>query len=199
MDQYITKENYITVLPEPDAWRNHSNYFIMNFYSKFIKGNVADLGMNHGACTMLLLDFVDQIESIHGYDMNYEALKVAFKTATELQPKININLIAANLLELPTENNKFDFIMSFHTLEHIYPEDSNRFAQETYRVLKPGGYFLISIPYDHAYPDPAHVAFYNVDSLCKLFEDNGFETIECMKDNRWQDQKKLLTALFTKS
>jgi predicted SAM-dependent methyltransferase len=88
--------------------------------------------------------------------------------------------------------------MSFHTLEHIYPDDATKFVKESLRVLKPGGHVIISIPYERAYPDPAHVAFYNVESLTKLFEDNGFDTIECMKDNRWPEQKDLLTGVFNK-
>ena len=45
--------------------------------------------------------------------------------------------------------------------------------------------------------DVCHVAFYNVESLCLLFESAGFYTIEAMKDNRW-NEKELLTAMFMK-
>jgi ubiquinone/menaquinone biosynthesis C-methylase UbiE len=114
-----------------------------------------------------------------------------------MNPPKPVNFMAANLLEIPLEDNKFDFMMSFHTLEHIYPEDAPQFAKEVHRLLKPGGIFLLSIPYDKAYPDPAHVAFYNVETLTQLFENAGLYTVEATKDNRWQE-KDLLTALFTK-
>lgn len=198
MRSYIDKENYITVNQDPEVWKAHANYHIMRFYSQLFRGNVCDLGCNMGACTLLLLDFAEKIDSIYGFDLNYEALKVAFETANKISPKKQVNFVAANILELPVNAEMFDFLMSFHTLEHIYPEDASKFVRESLRVLKPGGHMLISIPYEKAYPDPAHVAFYNVESLTKIFEENGFYTIECMKDNRWPEQKDLLTGLFYK-
>jgi SAM-dependent methyltransferase len=196
MDPYLQKENYISVHPNLEAWRSHANYHIISLYSSFMKGVVADFGTNHGACTLFLLENKN-ITEIYGYDMNYDALKVAYKLASELNPSIPVSFVAANLLELPAEDNKFDFIQSFHTLEHIFPKDAPKFLSEAHRTLKTGGIFLISIPYDHAYPDNAHVAFYTVDTLSQLFESNGFETIECMKDNRW-NEKDLLTGMFRK-
>lgn len=193
---YNEKENYISVHPNVEVWKAHANYHIMSFYSPFISGVVADFGANHGACTLLLLENKN-VTAIYGYDMNYEALKVGYSMANELNPTIPVTFIATSLLELPVEDSKFDVVQSFHTLEHIYPTDADKFLKEAYRTLKPGGLFLISIPYDHAYPDVAHVAFYTVETLCKLFESNGFDTIECMKDNRWME-KDLLTGLFKK-
>ena len=194
---YAEKENYVSVHPDPETWRSHANFQIMKFYEAYIRGNIVDAGCNHGACTLLLLDWADKIESIYGLDMNYDALSVGFKIANEMNPPIPVSFLAVNLLEIPLDSDKFDFTMSFHTLEHIYPEDASKYVKEILRILKPGGHFLISIPYEHAYPDFAHVAFYNVESLCLLFESAGFYTIEAMKDNRW-NEKELLTAMFMK-
>jgi ubiquinone/menaquinone biosynthesis C-methylase UbiE len=144
-----------------------------------------------------MLDFKENIEQIYGLDMNYEALKIAYDNASRLNPSIPVNFMATNLLSVPLGDSKFNFLMSFHTLEHIYPVDAPKFVSEIFRMLAPGAKFLISIPYERAYPDPAHVAFYNVESVCALFEDAGFETIECLKDNRWSE-KNLLTGLFEK-
>lgn len=55
----------------------------------------------------------------------------------------------------------------------------------------------MSIPYDRAYMDPCHVSFYTEDSLSRLMEQAGFETIECFKDDRFTE-KDLLTGLFKK-
>lgn len=194
---YENKENYITVNPSPDIWKMHPNYFIMNFYKQYIKGVCGDLGCNHGACTVLLLDFAEHIESIHGFDLNYRALEVAYNMAVKINPPIKVSFVQTNLTKIPMENEFFDFLMSFHVLEHIYSEDIDKVLDEIWRILKPQGTILISIPYDHAYPDPAHVAFYNVDSLSALFEKHNFEVIECMKDNRWHE-KNLLTGVFRK-
>jgi SAM-dependent methyltransferase len=192
---YISKENYITVHPEPSIWKHHANYHIMNASKEYIKGKCGDLGCNHGACSLLLLNFAP--ESIHGFDINIKALEVAYNSSFKINTDIPINFMCANLCKMPMDDNYFDFLMSFHTLEHIYPKDSGDFVSEAFRILKGGGYFLISIPYDHAYDDDHHVAFYIENSLTELFEKYGFVTIECFKDDRF-NQKNLLTAVFKK-
>jgi SAM-dependent methyltransferase len=194
---YAKKENYVTRDPDPNAWRYHPNYQIIKSYQHLLRGTCGDLGCNHGSCTLLLLDFASDIEHIYGFDVNVNALRVAYENAMKLNPSKQISFMCANLLSLPVSNDTFDFLMSFHTLEHIFPEDADKVVAEIWRILKPGGYFVISIPYDHAYPDPHHVAFYKEDSLRDLFEKRGFFTIHCHKDDRWVE-KDLLTALFVK-
>lgn len=192
---YQSKENYITVYPDPSIWKNHANYHIMNASKQYIMGKCGDLGCNHGACSLLLLDF--KVESIHGFDINIKALEVAYNSALKIGSDIPINFMCANLCKMSMEDNYFDFLMSFHTLEHIYPKDADEFVSEAFRVLKENGHILIAIPYDHAYPDDHHVAFYVEDSIKELFEKHGFVTVECFKDDRF-NEKDLLTAIFKK-
>jgi SAM-dependent methyltransferase len=198
---YLEKENYITIHPDPATWRTHANYKVMQSFASYIKGKCGDLGCNHGSCTLLLLDF--PVESVHGYDINIKALEIAYDNALKYQVGISghestkISFICANLMSIPIEANYFDFLMSFHTLEHIYPEDTDAVVSEISRILKVGGHILISIPYDHAYPDPHHVNFYMENNLSELFERHGFETVACFKDDRFE-QKDLLTGLFVK-
>lgn len=45
---------------------------------------------------------------------------------------------------LPFEDDAFDVVVSFNTLEHLYPLD--RYLDEMARVLKPGGRFVGGIP-----------------------------------------------------
>ena len=194
MQDYLQKENYVTRNPSPNDWRYHPNYSILELHQQLITGKVcADFGCNHGSCTILMQDF--KPASTDAYDINQNALEVAVKTAE--QHETHISFIHANLMELPCADNKYEFAVSFHTLEHIYPEHAPQVVKEIYRVLKKDGYFLISIPYDHHYPDRCHVAFYKEDSLMQLFESNKFKTIECIKDDRWSE-KGLLTAVFQK-
>jgi len=168
----------------------------MKACAEYIKGDVCDLGCNHGACTFLMMDFND-VKSIHGVDINLKALELAYDTASKITTNIKFNFYRANLMEMPIEDEKFDFVMSFHTLEHIFPNDVHKVVSEIHRIMKPNAHVLISIPYDHAYPDAHHVAFYKEDTLKDLFESHGFETKECFKDDRFY-QKDLLTAIFTK-
>lgn len=46
--------------------------------------------------------------------------------------------------KLPVEDNTFDIIISFYSLEHLYPLQSH--LQEYHRVLKPGGLIVGAVP-----------------------------------------------------
>lgn len=193
---YKEKENYITVRPSPSLWKDHANYNILNDTKYLIKDAVcADLGCNHGSCTVLLHDFNPL--HVDGYDINKKALQVAEQTASDYGVSHKTNFIEANLTDIPVEDEQYDIIVTFHTLEHIYESDVNQVIREMNRILKHQGHILISIPYKHNYSDPCHVAFYDEITLKDLFEKNNFSTVYCIEDNRW-NEKGLLTALFQK-
>lgn len=59
----------------------------------------------------------------------------------------NVNLIAQDLKEgLPFKNTAFDCVYACDVIEHLLPEDTNRFLSEITRVLKSGGNFILSTP-----------------------------------------------------
>lgn len=190
------KENYITSRPHPSLWKDHANYKIMNDVKHLINDAIcADLGCNHGSCTILLHDFNPL--QVDGYDINHKALSVAKQLAEELSVVDKTNFIHADLTNIPVEDEQYNIITTFHTLEHIYLCDIDNVVREMYRILKHNGYVLVSIPYKNNYADPCHVAFYDEVSLRKLFETHKFKTVQCFEDNRW-NEKGLLTALFQK-
>ncbi len=56
-------------------------------------------------------------------------------------------VIRADGIRLPFPANSFDFITCISTIEHV-PEDGDKaMAKEIGRVLRPGGYCFISVPY----------------------------------------------------
>lgn len=54
--------------------------------------------------------------------------------------------VKADILELPFEDNAFDFVFCNHVLEHI--EDDARAMSELYRVMRPGGMGIFQVPQD---------------------------------------------------
>lgn len=189
------KESYVTFQPNPFGfWEGHANRYILDAYSSYIKGHVFDFGCNHAASTYWLKEN-PKVSSITGFDLNEEALTLArqlFSTMTLPSSFCCRNLTDGTLLD-----TNADTIISLHTLEHIYPQDIPNFLNCAYQALKSGGYFIISIPYDHAYLDPCHVGFYTEQSLIQIMSAAGFKTIECFKDDRF-NEKNLLTGLFQK-
>jgi len=189
------KESYITSQQSPlGFWEKHANRHILNSYRQHIFGRVFDFGCNHGASTYWLKEN-SQVTEIIGYDLNEAALSLARILFSEVplpNSFLSRDLADGSLLDL-----KADTIISFHTLEHIYPQDIKNFLKCAYHALNEGGHFVISIPYDHAYSDPCHVSFFTESGLIQVMEASGFKTIECFKDDRF-NEKDLLTGLFKK-
>ena len=189
------KESYVTVQPSPFGfWEGHANRHILGNYRSRIRGRVLDLGCNHGASTYWLLEN-PEVEYITGIDLNQEALALARSLFESVS--VPSSFICADITQQALEPGSADTIVSFHTLEHIYASDALKFLQSAFEALSPGGYLVMSIPYDHAYMDPCHVCFYTEQSLSLLMEQAGFTTIECFKDDRFVE-KDLLTGLFQK-
>ncbi len=61
-----------------------------------------------------------------------------------LESKAGIVAINANLTNLPFQDNTYDMICGFDVIEHI--EDDNKALSEIYRVLKPHGNVILTVP-----------------------------------------------------
>jgi cyclopropane fatty-acyl-phospholipid synthase-like methyltransferase len=188
------KENYITSRETPDAWEYHVNVKTMIDLSSFITGSVLDVGCNHGGTTYWLKD--QNVSSITGIDINGEALDLARNNLSKLDISnkfVVLDLTVERLDEI------FDTVVSFHTLEHIYPEDTDIFISNIYNMLKEDGYFIVSIPYEDAYHTEIgeHVSFYNEESLNEVMERNNFKTIKSFKEDSY-DEKDILTGVYKK-
>ncbi len=101
----------------------------------------------------------------------------------------NVSL-KASLAVVPLCSNAFDAIVCIHVLEHV--EHDRQTMAELYRVLKPGGWALISAPIrleqttyedptittpeerEHAFGETVHVRFYGYDLINRLAE-AGFQ------------------------
>ena len=188
MKEKYSKESYITRDANIENWESHLNTIILNQYSEIIKGRVADFGCNHGACTIIAARNPN-IKSIVGIDINQESILVAenllsnCNESSEVKSKVRYQVGDLTNLNRIIDNY-FDSATCFHTLEHIYQEDYNIVFSEWKRVIKDGGHFIVSVPYLRAYDDPCHVNYFDENNLSELFTQQGFEVVECYRDNR---------------
>lgn len=79
------------------------------------------------------------------------------------------------------EDNFFDFVVVWDVMEHV-PDDREAFA-EVSRMLKPGGYFLLSVPLGKRYFGPwdkavGHLRRYEVEELDTILKGNGFQLVK---------------------
>jgi SAM-dependent methyltransferase len=83
--------------------------------------------------------------------------------------------IIGSLVETPFENNSFDCIICNAVLEHVPAID--KVMGELSRVLKPGGFFVASVPYLQPYHlNPTDFRRYTRDGLIELGEIHGLKT-----------------------
>lgn len=80
-----------------------------------------------------------------GIDISKEAID--FCKNNYAQP--NIEFLEMDIRNMKFEEDFFDCMVSFETLEHI--EEQEKFLEEVKRVLKPGGLFIISTPDRESY------------------------------------------------
>ncbi|MBW4642090.1 MAG: class I SAM-dependent methyltransferase [Goleter apudmare HA4340-LM2] len=95
---------------------------------------------------------------------------------------------------LPFANKTFNFVNSYHVLEHV--EDDNFLIQEIHRVLKDDGWAVISVPdvnnlqtmakyqlkFDKPYLDPTHIREYTLSEIKNKINKYEFEIVSINKD-----------------
>lgn len=72
----------------------------------------------------------------------------------------------ASVMPWPFEDNSFDLVFANHFVEHV--DDLLAFFNEVHRILKPGGRFVMQVPYfrrTDAYADITHRHFFTARSL----------------------------------
>ncbi len=84
----------------------------------------------------------------------------------------NLEFITADCVHLPFDDDEFDTVVSFETLEHL--EDHQGLMTEFRRVLKPEGFLLLSTPDKAIYTDLQQNQ--NEFHLCELYRDE-FESL----------------------
>jgi SAM-dependent methyltransferase len=82
--------------------------------------------------------------------------------------------------ELPFRSSTFDAVIALDVLEHV---DDGRALAEAFRVLRPGGLVVITVPawaflYGHRDRAAGHRRRYSRRHLCDLLVNSGFEVIE---------------------
>jgi SAM-dependent methyltransferase len=84
--------------------------------------------------------------------------------------------VLGSVTELPLEDGSIDWILSTEVIEHV--EDDRAAATELGRVLKPGGFALISVPTPPAPHDAGHVREgYSLQELRELVALGGLEIV----------------------
>jgi len=149
--------------------RDILNFFLKKFLNK--KGiQILEIGCGTGGN----LEILSNLGEVTGLDVSKYALDFCRKRGVN-----NLVLGRAEKTNFPSES--FDLILMLDVLEHI--KDDKKAIGETRRILKEGGYFLVTVPaYQFIWSEHdeilGHYRRYSISDFSKKLEEAGFDIIK---------------------
>jgi len=138
-----------TWLYNRDFLRNHAGYF---------RGDVVDVGCGNGKYR----DLVKNLPGVTSYTgIDFYKTKVA-------------NIVADLNKPLSVSSNSFNVAICLSVIEHL--QEPQLALDEMYRILRPGGYLLLSTPWVYPYHhEPNDYFRFSRYALKYMLEKSGFE------------------------
>ena len=144
----------------PDGLRESGAIEVRKKLGTISGGDVLDVGTDDGDFIKVLMKTLKDYNSFTGIDISDDDLREAqerFKDAPA-------NFIEMNAETMTFQENQFDTVCISYTIHHL--ENIDTVLAEMYRVLKPGGYFIIQEMYSDGNQTPAQlvdIAVHNLD------------------------------------
>ncbi len=109
---------------------------------------VLDIACGEGYGSALLNE---QAAAVTGVDIDAGSIKWAKEKYGNIHR--HLQFLEGTATAIPCENNLFDIVISFETIEHLDLPTQHHFMAEIKRVLKPGGILIMSTPDKENYTD----------------------------------------------
>jgi len=146
---------------------------------------VLDVGCGDGA---LACNIAQRVARVYGVDVSHNFTQ-------GLEHPDNFSLAISDGTSIPLEPDSIDLAVSNQLMEHLHPDDALEQLRNVFRVLKPGGRYLIitpnrlSGPHDISmyFDDNAsgfHLKEYTVGELVGLLGKVGFGATQCITGGR---------------
>lgn len=148
----------------------------------------------------------------YGIDFSREEVAIAARSAAAAHLQEKAQFSYGNILQLPFGSAEFDVLSDNACLQHISPMDWDLYAQNTARVLKPGGLFRIrawssNADFFNIAKDPTHTDrwtkvngkewayFFNEGEIAKMLA-KDFSVVSAEEVPLAQDQTKLFWVVL---
>lgn len=174
--QTLTEENKAHRFGNPlDAVTYGHTLEQVQRYSKGSKGTLLEVGSSAGHFIQKIKEQQEQPALLIGSDY------IQGNCATLAQKFPGTPFISFDLVNSPLKKESIDCVVSLHVLEHI--KEDQQAVQSIYDLLKPGGIAVIEVPagsttYDISDAYYLHYRRYDMQQLCSLFHNAGFEILE---------------------
>jgi ubiquinone/menaquinone biosynthesis C-methylase UbiE len=103
------------------------------------KGKALDLCCGAGTNTVYLAQSGLEVT---GIDISRTAIDIAKQKAH--QTKVNINFLNESFIDLPFNDEEFNFVFDMGCFHHVEVEERTKFIAGVHRVLKEGGVYMLT-------------------------------------------------------
>ena len=164
-----------------------------------------DLGSGRGSDALRLAEIVGSGGHVYGIDISEGMIKKAVDTSKRLGVS-NVDFIHSSLEKIDLKSNTADLVISNCTINHS--SDKQAVWNEIFRILKPGGRFVISdiysinqIPDEFKY-DPVAIAECWAGSVTRNeylehLHNAGFSSINIIEESDPYEKGKVLVSSWT--
>lgn len=177
-------------------------------YAKAISGETCvDLGSGRGNDVIRLAEEVGESGYVYGIDISEGMIAKAEANLKKFDVN-NARILRAELNSLPLDENTVNLVISNCTINHA--TDKPAVWNEVYRILKPGGRFVVSdiyttSPIDEKYRnDPEAIAECWAGAVIRaeyltMLENAGFKNIHILEESKPYEKGQAEVASFTVS
>jgi SAM-dependent methyltransferase len=172
----LTGERTVPGVPHENYWfrRHEAAYEFLLPYAANATATVLDVGCGEGYGTAQFAHLAGRAIGV-----DYDAATVAHAAARYPTARF----VRANLAALPVRSQAVDVLGTLQVIEHVW--DHAQFVGECRRVLRPGGWLLVTTPNRLTFspgretPDnPFHTHEFTAAELHNLLADNGFVDLD---------------------
>jgi arsenite methyltransferase len=175
-------------------------------YSQAAVGEVCvDLGSGRGTDVMRLAETVGKDGFVYGVDISEGMIRKAVSTAERLEIK-NVEFIQSPLETIKLPDNKADLVISNCTINHS--DDKQAVWNEIFRMLKPGGRFVVSDIYsltpvpEEFRNDPVAISECWAGSVTREeylghLSNAGFESLKVIEESEPYEKGKIMVSSWT--
>lgn len=136
---------------------------------KYCRGKAVDVGSGHAKYKNLVEDYCEKYVSVDNLSSEYQFGDEDFKPD-----------IISDVLNMPFKDEEFDTAICTEVIEHV--ENPFLLFKEISRILKPGGYLILSSGWATPYhKEPKDYWRFSKDAYKILCDRNSFELVDIQK------------------